>query len=92
MSERGEYTYDYPRPMVTVDLVILRGTGGDLEVLRAVREAPEAQRQQWPRIVAAGRVLDGPEPVDPSISFAVGDAPQAIAAVDALAAAGADFV
>ena len=40
MAERGTYTYDYPRPMVTVDLVILRETADGPEVLLIRRGKP----------------------------------------------------
>lgn len=70
----------------------IRDMGGTLEVLEEIRGAPEGARRGWPRIVAAGPILDGPEPIDPSISLAVGDAEAAIAAVDEVAARGVDFV
>ena len=40
MAERGTYTYDYPRPMVTVDVVLFRGSGDDREVLLVRRGKP----------------------------------------------------
>jgi len=70
----------------------IRDMGGSLEVLRAVRWALLAGTLVGPRIVAAGAVIDGPEPVDPSVSIAVGDSATASAALDSLVRAGADFV
>ena len=70
----------------------VRDMGGSLGVLRAVRWAMLAGTMVGPRLVAAGAVLDGPEPVDPSVSFAVGDSADASAALDSLVRAGADFV
>jgi imidazolonepropionase-like amidohydrolase len=70
----------------------VRDMGGDLEVLRQVRSAAAATRAAWPRVVAAGAILDGPEPVDPSVSIAASSAAEAVAAVDRLAAAGVDFI
>jgi imidazolonepropionase-like amidohydrolase len=66
--------------------------GGSLEVLRAARWAILAGTLIGPRIVAAGAILDGPEPVDPTVSIAVGDTGAARRAVDSVANAGADFV
>jgi 8-oxo-dGTP diphosphatase len=40
MAERGAYTYDYPRPMVTVDIVLLREVEGEHEVLLVRRGKP----------------------------------------------------
>lgn len=40
MAERGRYTYDYPRPMVSVDAVVLRERAGRLEVLLIRRGKP----------------------------------------------------
>lgn len=69
----------------------VRDMGGTAEGLLA---APALERAgiAMPRVVASGPVLDGPEPVDPSISFAVADSADAVAAVDSLHALGADFV
>ncbi|MFO8071404.1 MAG: NUDIX hydrolase [Polyangia bacterium] len=40
MATRGEYIYPYPRPMVTVDTVVLREMEGRLEVLLIRRGKP----------------------------------------------------
>jgi imidazolonepropionase-like amidohydrolase len=70
----------------------VRDMGGTLDVLAQVRAEQQAQWRPWPAITASGPVLDGPAPVDPSISIAVASAADATAAVDRLAAAGVDFV
>jgi imidazolonepropionase-like amidohydrolase len=70
----------------------VRDMGGSLEVLRHARGRIAAGGLAAPRIVAAGAVLDGPEPVDPSISLRVSTPAEARAAVDSLHRAGADLV
>ena len=70
----------------------VRDMGGKIEVMRAARFALLAGTLVGPRIVAAGAILDGPQPVDPSVSFAVGTPDEARAAVDSLANSGADFI
>lgn len=70
----------------------IRDMGGTLEVLRHARGRNAAGTLAAPRIVAAGPVLDGPEPVDPSISIRVSTPADVVAAVDSLAGAGADLV
>lgn len=70
----------------------IRDMGGRLDVLADYRAAMKQGHVPWPRVIAAGQVLDGPEPVQAEISIAVTDARSAIAAVDSLKVAGADFV
>jgi imidazolonepropionase-like amidohydrolase len=70
----------------------IRDMGGRLDLLARYREQMANGHPNWPRIVAAGQVLDGPEPVQKEISVAVADVAAAVAAVDAQAAAGADFI
>ena len=70
----------------------IRDMGGRLPVLAAFREALQREAPPWPRVIAAGEVLDGPEPVQADISIAVTDAASAAAAVDAQARAGVDFI
>jgi imidazolonepropionase-like amidohydrolase len=70
----------------------VRDMGGKVEVMRAARFALLAGTLVGPRLVAAGRILDGPQPVDSSVSIAVGTPEQARAAVDSLANSGADFI
>ena len=70
----------------------VRDMGGTLDVLAQVRAEIVARDPAWPRIVAAGPVLDGPQPVDPSVSLAIADADAATAAVARLDAAGVDFI
>ncbi|MEW6356407.1 MAG: NUDIX hydrolase [Planctomycetota bacterium] len=42
----AKYTYDYPRPCVTVDIVILRPEGDDLKVL-LVRRKSDPYKGMW---------------------------------------------
>ncbi len=70
----------------------IRDMGGRLDVLSDYRAAMKQGNVAWPRVFAAGQVLDGPDPVQAEISIAVTDAHGAIAAVDSLKRAGADFI
>ncbi len=70
----------------------IRDMGGRLDVLAEVRARVAAETLLAPRIVAAGPILDGPEPIIPEISWPIADADEGRAAVDSLAAAGVDFV
>ena len=70
----------------------VRDMGGTLEVLAQVRAEQAATDPPWPTIVAAGPILDGPQPVDPSISLAIETPDQAREAVAQLANAGVDFI
>jgi imidazolonepropionase-like amidohydrolase len=70
----------------------VRDMGGTVPVMRAARFAVLAGTLVGPRIVAAGAILDGPQPVDPSVSIAIATPDQARAAVDSLANHGADFI
>ena len=75
---------------VAAGITGVRDMGGTAQGLA---DARRLQREAIvPRIVASGPLLDGPQPVDPSISFAVADSAAAVAAVDSLHALGADFV
>lgn len=70
----------------------VRDMGGKVEVMRAARFALLAGTLIGPRVVAAGAILDGPQPADPAVSIAVETSDQARAAVDSLANRGADFI
>lgn len=70
----------------------IRDMGGTLSVLAAFHASMQRDAPAWPRVVAAGAILDGPEPVQADVSIGVADAAQARAAVDRLADAGADFI
>ncbi|MEN8374570.1 MAG: amidohydrolase family protein [Gemmatimonadota bacterium] len=70
----------------------IRDMGGTMEELHRLRTAEASPDPFRPRVVASGPVLDGPQPIDPSISLAVETPEEAARAVDELAAAGADFV
>lgn len=70
----------------------VRDMGGTLELLREHRKSPAIRGLPSPRVIAAGAILDGPEPVHPGVSLPVSSAEEALAAVAAVTAAGADFV
>lgn len=70
----------------------IRDMGGRLSVLAAFRESVTRDNPPWPRVIAAGEVLDGPQPVQADISIPVNDAAQATAAVNSLSRAGVDFI
>lgn len=70
----------------------VRDMGGVLELLPVTRSALAAGSLLGPRLIAAGAILDGPAPVHPEVSIAVDGPEEATAAVESVAAAGADFV
>ncbi len=70
----------------------IRDMGGRLDMLAAYRDSVRKDDQPWPRVIAAGQVLDGPQPIQADISIPVSDAASAISAVDSLAHAGVDFI
>lgn len=70
----------------------IRDMGGTLPVLADFHAAMRRTAPAWPRVVAAGAILDGPDPVQADVSIGVADAPTARAAVDTLAKAGVDFI
>lgn len=70
----------------------VRDMGGILDLLPTTRAALADSTLLGPRLIAAGAILDGPAPVHAEVSFAVDTPEGAVAAVDSVAAAGADFV
>jgi len=70
----------------------IRDMGGHMDVLVAFRASFKQDSPLWPRVVAAGQVLDGPTPGQPDISIGVSDEASAVTAVSSLARAGADFI
>jgi 8-oxo-dGTP diphosphatase len=46
MNEKGEYVYDWPRPMVTVDAVIFAVTPGSIKLL-LIKRSNEPFKGQW---------------------------------------------
>ena len=66
----------------------VRDMGGKLTELERAR----TDEGVAPELVAAGMVLDGPQPVDPDISIAVGTVEEASAAVSRLRDNGAAFI
>lgn len=70
----------------------IRDMGGRLDVLAEARATEARTDPPWPRLVAAGEVLDGPEPVQRDISIPIATPAEATAAVARLARAGVDFI
>ena len=70
----------------------IRDMGGPLDEVLAARAALQAGRVIGPRIVAAGPMLDGPEPIHPGESWAISSVEEAEQAVDSLSRAGVDFL
>lgn len=70
----------------------IRDMGGKLAVLAQYRREMREVTPPWPRVVASGEVLDGPEPVQADIAIPVADSAAAARTVDSLARAGADFI
>lgn len=68
-------------------VVGVRDMGGTMDELARARKF----RGAAPRLIAAGPILDGPSPVDPTVSWAINDADDAIRAVTRLRGK-ADFV
>ena len=78
--------------LLTQGVTGVRDMGGTLEVLQAARAGIADGTLRSPRLVAAGPILDGPQPVDPSVSIAVATEADARSAVDRLARAQVDFI
>jgi imidazolonepropionase-like amidohydrolase len=73
-------------------IVGVRDMGGFLPTLLRRREALARDPWTGPRLVAAGAILDGSDPIDPRISLAVADSADAAYAVGLLAARKVDFI
>lgn len=73
-------------------VVGVRDMGGFLPTLLRWRDLLHADPWAGPRLVAAGPLIDGAEPVDPRISLAVADSAEASYAVSLLAARHVDFL
>ena len=70
----------------------VRDMGGLLDLLPITRAQLADGSLLGPRLIAAGGILDGPAPVHPEVSIAIETPEEAVAAVESVAAAGADFV
>jgi imidazolonepropionase-like amidohydrolase len=73
-------------------VVGIRDMGGDLQVLQQARWFLEQPGTIGPYLVAAGPFLDGPQPLNPSLSLALITRDDGARAVRKVAAGGADFV
>lgn len=70
----------------------IRDMGGVTPLALETRDDVAAGRRLGPRIVAAGPIVDGPNPVQAGISVAVDSPERARAVVDSLADLGVDFI
>ena len=73
-------------------VVGVRDMGGTIDVRHSVDSLITSGAIISPTIVSPGPLLDGPFPIDPSISEAITDSSQAVSTVDSLAEAGVDFI
>jgi hypothetical protein len=73
-------------------VVGIRDMGGNLDVLQQARWYLEQPGAIGPFLVAAGPFLDGPEPINPSLSLALESYQDGVRAVRTIAARGVDFV
>lgn len=86
-----------PDPEVAFRLLVAYGvTGvrdmwGSLEAAARLARERRARNRPWPRVLTPGGILDGPVPYYPGL-IPVGSPDEARAAVDSLAAGGADFI
>lgn len=87
----GEARRHFLPAFVRMGVVGIRDMGGDFGVLAEAR-ADLAGGAPLPRIVAAGQVLDGPEPIQAEISVGAQDAEAARQRVRELKDKGADFI
>lgn len=89
-----------PRFATFLPLLIANGVTGvrdmathtPLDEVRRWREEIAAGTRIGPRIVAAGLILDGPKPLNPSVSIAIKDAGDGRRAVRQMKEQGADFI
>jgi imidazolonepropionase-like amidohydrolase len=70
----------------------VRDTGGNLTLLRLLRERIDIGKHVGPRIFFAGPLLDGATPVWPAMSIMVETPDRARGAVEFLASQGVDFI
>ena len=73
-------------------VVGIRDMGGKLDVLQQARWYLEQPSVIGPFLVAPGPFLDGPEPINPSLSLALESYQDGVRAVRTIAARGVDFV
>ncbi len=73
-------------------VVGIRDMGGDLDVLQQARWYLQQPGTVGPYLVAPGPFLDGPEPINSSLSLALESYEDGVNAVEKIAARGVDFV
>jgi imidazolonepropionase-like amidohydrolase len=77
---------------VAYGVTTVRDTGGNLTLLRLLRESIESGKHTGPRLFFAGPLLDGSTPVWPPMSIMVDTPERARTAVQFLANQGVDFI
>jgi imidazolonepropionase-like amidohydrolase len=95
------HTLQGGRPKLFFPLLIANGVTGvrdmgspfsDLEAVTKLRKQIDGGKLLGPRIVAAGPLVDGPNPMFPELSIAVSNATHARQVVEDLQSIGADFI
>jgi len=96
-TDAGTGAWWEPDPEAAFALLVANGvTGvrdmwGSLEIAARLDRERRSRGRRWPRMLSPGGIIDGPIPYYPGM-VAVGSATEARAAVDSLAAGGADFI
>lgn len=86
-----------PDPEVALRLLVAHGVTGVRDMWGSLEAAARLARERrtrgrpWPHVLTPGGILDGPVPYHPDL-IPVGSPDEARAAVDSLAAGGADFI
>lgn len=87
---------DVPEPFfrlfLSAGVTAVRDMGGDLQVALETRARIEGCASNAPHVWFPGPFLDGPQPVDPSLSIALSTPDQGRAAVKMLRGKGVDFI
>jgi len=73
-------------------IVGIRDMGGSLDVLQQARWHMRQTGSIGPHVIAAGPFLDGPDPINPTLSLRLASYQDGVAAVATIARRGADFV
>jgi imidazolonepropionase-like amidohydrolase len=96
MHVHALWNRDVPAPFfrlfLSAGVTAVRDMGGDLEVALATRSRVAACPTAAPHFWFSGPFLDGPKPVDPSLSIALSTPAEGRAAVKMLKGKGVDFI
>jgi imidazolonepropionase-like amidohydrolase len=88
----GDYKDKIHHLYLAYGVTTVRDTGGNLTLLRLLRDRIESGTHTGPRIFFAGPLLDGATPVWPPMSIMVDTPERARGAVQFLASQGVDFI